>query len=296
MGENKIKGVYILIRDDDVCFFTEPWELERVHRPLLEARKPVNIAVIPLVDSRLNEHFVKGGMRELRYVPITLNQDLLEFIKQYNFEVLQHGLTHTAFSYRPLIHEFSVKEKSTIKRRAYLGMRILKRAFGKTPRFFVPPWDFLSREGYEVLSKLYYGVLLASMGYLTTRYRPIDHLIRSVPILELIPRNLPLNFMPYFIGSRLKRLNYSMVNGEFLIVEHSGLDLFVYPSKVVDIVLDRIIKCAYKRCIITILVHYWALLQDTKVLDLWHKLVDSLLALSKVHFINALELYKMLLE
>ena len=135
---------YVIIRDDDICFFTSPKELELVYRPLLEENKPVNLAVIPIVDTLLGEPFVKRRIPNIRYANIEWNKDLVEFIKQYNFEVLQHGLTHTVFQRIPrFIPEFRLRDKAELLRRVKLGMKILTNTFGRKPRFFVPPWDVL---------------------------------------------------------------------------------------------------------------------------------------------------------
>ncbi len=275
---------YIVIRDDDICYFTEPWELERVHKPLLESNKPINIAVIPLIDSKLNEPFVKKHLEELRYVPIGLNKDLVEFVKQYNFEVLQHGLTHSAFiRYRRLIHEFNIKNKEILRRRAVLGIKILSNVFGR-PRFFVPPWDSLSKEGYEVLSELYQGVLLASMGHL----RGIGRFS-----LRFLPWNIPLKFMPFFIMCRMKLQNYCFISNRFLVIEHQGL---VLSPRTGNIILEMVKEFVRKHPVVVILVHYWLLLRNPSLLALWRKLLDVLLSMSNVYFTRVSEIFRIMIK
>jgi len=146
-----------VIRGDDVNFFTSPQELERVYKPPLELNMPINLAVIPLVDSQVNEPFVKTKYTDgKRYYPVYENTELIEFIKQYNLEVLQHGLTHSVYQRCPrIIHEFRINNEKKLYTRAILGQRIIEKAFGKKPQFFIPPRDTLSRQAYRVLMKLF---------------------------------------------------------------------------------------------------------------------------------------------
>uniref|UniRef100_A0A7J3SMA0 DUF2334 domain-containing protein n=1 Tax=Fervidicoccus fontis TaxID=683846 RepID=A0A7J3SMA0_9CREN len=159
-------AINIIIRDDDVCYFTKPQLLEHIYKPSLELGLPINLAVIPLVDLERTEPIIGQGEYNKRYLSVEENKELVEFIKQHNFEVLQHGLTHEVFQrYPKFIPEFRINNRIELKRRTKIGIEILMKAFNKRPRFFVPPWDVLSKQGYEVVAKLFDGVLLTSMSH-----------------------------------------------------------------------------------------------------------------------------------
>lgn len=285
-----VKKVYVIIRDDDVCFFTRPRELELVHRPLLEENKPVNLAVIPMVDTSLNEPFVKTQIRDIRYMSIKFNVDLVEFIKQHNYEILQHGLTHGVFQQYPkFIPEFRIKNKIKLFMMAKLGMEILNRVFNVRPRFFVPPWDVMSKEALRVTSKLYCGVLLATTSH--SRKGPLGK------ILRFVPRELPLSFYPSFIISRVKYKNCIILRKRFLVLEHQGLTVSMENfADIVYSLTDSIQRIRSKRCIIQILSHYWLTLSSTSLLKLWHKLLNFLLTNPNVEIVNISELYKIIMK
>jgi hypothetical protein len=177
MDINLTPVIDIIIRDDDVSYFTKPQCLENIYRPLLELGLPINLAVIPImytqsyVALRIQDYFalnepVKPVKYDKKYLMLVgENEDLVDFVKQHNFEVLQHGLMHEKFQkHSTFIPEFCINNAVELQRRAELGIKILSKTFGKRPRFFVPPWDVLSKQGYDVTSKLFDGVLLASMA------------------------------------------------------------------------------------------------------------------------------------
>jgi len=270
---------YIIIRDDDICFFTKPRELELVHKPLLEENKPVNLAVIPMVDTSLDEPFVKVHMPDVRYASIEWNKDLVEFIRQHNFEVLQHGFAHELFSREPFIPEFRIRDKMELYRRATQGQRILEKVFSKKPRFFVPPWDVLSKQAYSVLMQLFDGVSLATLSHGRFRRWPLRL------IQDFIPWNVPLRFLPKFLSSRIRRHNYCVIN-EFLILENRGL--YVKPEFDKEFLLKVINRFDF----VTIVVHYWLLTSSNEALKMWHNILNLLLASDNVHIITFSEVYK----
>jgi len=51
-------AINILIRDDDICYFTKSNLLERIYKLLLELSLPINLAVILLVDLECTEPII----------------------------------------------------------------------------------------------------------------------------------------------------------------------------------------------------------------------------------------------
>jgi len=279
MFNRRYKKRYVIIRDDDICFFTNPRELELVHRPLLEDNKPVNLAVIPMVDTLLDEPFVKAHMPDVRYANIEWNEDLVEFIKQHNFEVLQHGFTHELFSREPFTPEFRITDRMELYRRATQGQRILEKVFGKKPRFFVPPWDVLSKQAYSVLMQLFDGVSIATLSHGRFKKRPLTL------VQNFIPWNVPSRFLPRFLSTRIKRQNYCVING-FLILENRGL--YVKP----EFDMEFLLKVINRFDFVTIVVHYWLLTSSNEAVKMWHNILDLLLANDDTYITTFSEVYK----
>lgn len=185
----------ILIRDDDISYFTPPEVIERLYSSLLKRSVPVNLSVIPKVncstplpfgtanpyfDGRLKyEPFIPPEFRGLaKSYEIADNKNLVRYIRENPLlAVTQHGVTHDLSDLAFLSGEASNGFRDTI----HQGKAVLKKAFGETPLFFTPPWDRLSLPAMEVLQSEFLGV---STGFTRRRFLPIPHwgryLIRRV--------------------------------------------------------------------------------------------------------------------
>jgi len=275
-------AINVIIREDDVCYFTKPQLLERIYKPLFELSFPINLAVIPMVDSALSEPFVERGKYGRRYLSVKENRDLVEFIKQHNFEVLQHGLTHEVFQRHPkFMPEFRISNGIELQKRAELGIKILTKTFGKRPRFFVPPWDVLSKQGYDVTVKLFDGVLLATMSY--SGRGMIGKL------LDFAPWHLPSDFVLSFFVCRIKKKNYCIFRGKFLVLEHKGL--CVSPELNEETLFDMFMSFSQKWRFIVIVNHHWLLSSNMKLLGVWRKLLNHLLSDRRVNVTSVSDLY-----
>jgi len=282
LGTKRSK-VNVIIREDDVCYFTKPQTLERIYKPLLDLNLPVNLAVIPMVSCKLNKPFIDQNYRwKDIYLNIGMNKDLIEFIKQHNFEVLQHGLTHEQFW--PNIPEFKISDEIELKKRAKLGIKILHKTFGERPRFFVPPWDVLSKQAYKIISKLYNGVILASMS-------PTKEGILG-KLCNFIPKSLPVSFIPQFIICRLKNSNYCKVYNKFVILEDRWLTVSQRLDQ--ETLLCLVNEFLNKWIIVVIVIHHWLLSSDVQLLDTWHKLLNSLLTDNRISILSAYDTYRLL--
>jgi hypothetical protein len=141
----------ILLRDDDANATTEPAQLARAYAPLLDARYPINFAVIPEVAL---DTCAPGGRRE-RFIDesaphtsatlaLQTDSSLAVWLKSNasDVEVLQHGHTHRrgidGTEFGGISHDAAAH---AIER----GAAILEMALGRRPIAFVPPWDVLSR-------------------------------------------------------------------------------------------------------------------------------------------------------
>jgi len=299
MDINLTPVIDIIIRDDDVSYFTKPQCLENIYRPLLELGLPINLAVIPImytqsyVALRIQDYFalnepVKPVKYDKKYLMLVgENEDLVDFVKQHNFEVLQHGLMHEKFQkHSTFIPEFCINNAVELQRRAELGIKILSKTFGKRPRFFVPPWDVLSKQGYDVTSKLFDGVLLASMALSGRR--------NIGKLLDFFPRHLPFNFIPSFFVYRMKGKNYCIFRGKFLVLEHRGLSIWTNFNE--EALFDMFKYFSLKWRNIVIVNHHWLLASNPKLLDMWYKLVNYILSDDRFNIVSISDLYKKLVN
>ena len=145
---------YVIIRDDDTCAVTPIACLERLYRPFLDRGLPVNLAVIPNVNTRAT--FADGkeegflcfkGANEPSHRPIGSNPELLEYLRANpGFKALHHGYEHNYL-------EFDQNDPATMGSKLDEGRRYFEAAGFPPPQTFVAPYDQLSRASYREVAR-----------------------------------------------------------------------------------------------------------------------------------------------
>jgi len=307
-----MRRTYVIIRDDDVCYFTDPEMLKLVHGPLLAFKFPANLAVIPAVSSTVSNELCKTS-KKVRYVkklpcvfPISKNRKLIEFLVENKFEIMQHGLTHEFFKRGlKIIPEFGINNSVELSKRARLGISLLERAFGRRPRFFVPPVDALSVVATKLLPKLYDGVLLASTSHFLRRnlyqgehertlLKLAVKLFSSNPLtpklLEYVPKQISISLISITSYTRvISGKGYIWSNG-CLVLAHEGLWLSQtlrreYLFDIVQRVVDE------GRDVLVIALHHQEVANNTELLTTYHKLLEFLMTSERVQVSSVSDVY-----
>lgn len=272
---------YLIIREDDVSYFTKAERLKSLYEPLLERGVPFSVSVIPCVraDSSIPPQYRKGWEyepfippdfrgKEGEY-PVGMNHELIRFLKDAGVEINQHGLSHEYVSSK---REFTLHDPQEIELRLNKGEEIILQSFGKKADFFVPPWDALSPVALRVLRENFIGLS-------TCRY-PHDL--------------LPWRLWPKFAVKKFTGRNY-LFWGRFLIVEHQGVILSrLFPSGWIFLKLKQTLE---DNDIIILVNHHWEYSLDGKGIDhlnCWHEILRYLLSREDVQFIDFHQLYKKL--
>jgi len=161
---------YVILRDDDTNALTPIDCLERLYRPFLDRRLPVNLAVIPEVRTDVRQ---ADGRREgflgprngatPPYAPIGGNGRLTDYLRSDpGWHVVQHGCHHDYL-------EFDSRSCADLRYRIERGARrLLEAGFPSCPAF-VAPYDKLSREAYSEAARQF-GVI--STGWFELRRLP----------------------------------------------------------------------------------------------------------------------------
>ena len=238
---------YILIRDDDVNFFTRPAMLEQVYGFIFENDIPINFSVIPAVNSAAKTescHFGAGSPEpflprniagEDRQFPITGNHDLLRFLNAINRkEFLLHGFEHAGKGGK---YEFESEDKKVIETKLTEGINLFEKAFGEIPETFVAPQDKYSR----------------------TAFAQIRNRFKTLSLGWVDSSRIPIAFYYRYLQMKLMHRNY-IRDGSFLITEHPGC-MF---SKFMDInemskKLDEYIAAHRMTVIVT---HHWEFFEN----------------------------------
>lgn len=281
---------YVIIRDDDISYFTKPEALTKLYGLLFEEEKSVNFSVIPQITAniRIGSRSPYRAREKIEYdpcippifrgrneeFPLNENRDLVEFLRNLeNCEILQHGLTHGLIDG---VQEFRIKDKKEIQRRADFGSAILEECFHSKPSFFVPPWDKISLEAIRFLKLRYKGL---SIG-------------------KLNPIRLSAKSWGAYIKKTLASRNY-MFYDELLIIERSRsvLNRFNAP----DSILSKVEKIIETNDVVILVNHYWEYFFDWSQLnqcffEAWEKTIEYLLQREDLHFLTFSELYNCLYD
>lgn len=252
---------YIIIRDDDISYFTTPEILEEIYGGFLEDNK-VSFSVIPNVYASIDLDKTGGyyksekidydplidpnyrGKKE--YYNIENNHKLLDFLNKKNIEILQHGYTHERINGKS---EFLINNKEIIYERAMKGKNSLKNCIKKDIEIFVPPQNVISKETMQMLNKEYKGIIAAAVY-------PLN-------------QNIDL-LLPYYLNGLFNN-NYYFHNNLLLINNHVLIDQNVALTSLKD-KMDSIIKHSK---VMVIQNHYWEFYESLNKWDKINKLIEN---------------------
>ncbi len=176
----------ILIRDDDINFFTKSSMLELIYSNAWKNQFKVSLSVIPY-QKAFNDVCIPSDFRNSQeYYSVENNKELCLFLKDRidhkHVEIIQHGVSHALIDGRG---EFSMNidvnsytntiindtythyynaygnddnnygnNKADFKSYVNIGRNILKKSLGITPVIFAPPFDDLSIKNLNLLLDL----------------------------------------------------------------------------------------------------------------------------------------------
>jgi len=242
---------YVCIRDDDVNAFTPPRMLHEAYRPLLRAGLPLNVAVVPAVETDVpidaveSNYFRQEGLRQTPIVPadargrpgrhpMTDNVEMIRFVADHpGIEIAQHGYDHAFVGGEP---EFCATGKADLAERLDRGRQVLADCFGAPPAFFVPPWDRVSQEGMALVRERFKGISLKN-GH--TGCFPRLTRLR----LRLKPWTGPFLWL-----------------GRFLVLEHPGY--VVTRFHVPAYMEEKTAALVAEETVVVLVVHHWEFFYD----------------------------------
>ena len=274
-----MRARYVLIRDDDISFFTPLKQFQEAHRYLLDHGIPFNVAVVPNVSDGVQtrdggfEGFIpeerqgKGG-----YYPVYENDALVAFLKSTEtVEPLQHGFTHerTVNGYSL----FAGTNVDRIRRALDEGTGIFKTAFGQPASTFVPPFDTVSRQGLMEIRQRFQGIGLARFPH------------------EL----LPMHMWPKFVWNK-RRHRMIFPWNEFWLVQHPGLDFTAVDVPSVQN-KDPHIKLPNVRDVFVLTLHSWRFFTPegkviSSLLNRWESFLEYLQKDIRLQFLTFTDIYQ----
>jgi Uncharacterized protein conserved in bacteria (DUF2334) len=178
---------YVIIRDDDTNALTPVDYLESLYRPFLDRRLPINLSVIPNVNTRATmengqpeEFLLTRRPGDPPNMPIGSNRELTDYLQRNSgYQINQHGYQHD-------FQEFNMADPKEIARRLDGGLDYFREAGFARPRAFIAPHDVISRPAlyqiakrFPIISKNWYelsGVPLSWWpSYLMKKFNKTEH-------------------------------------------------------------------------------------------------------------------------
>jgi hypothetical protein len=281
---------YVVIRDDDICFFTRPEMLELLYQPLLKEGKPVALSVVPAIGGgqpagALNGQFweqfrleyspcLPPNLRaEKQIFPLTPDCEIVCYLQERKgYEIVQHGYNHLAIDG---VREGMLTDTQLITEKVEASRTIMAECFGRSSEFFVVPWDDVSTETLMILKRYYKGISLHRLG---KRHVSWPRKIQAAGRRFLSDRTRT----PYFR------------DGDFLLLEYPGpiLSMFNDYKMMKMMVADFLAH----HDILVLVSHYWEYFWDWDVpnqefLSAWHDIATYLLERPDVEIVGFSKLY-----
>lgn len=246
---------YVIVRDDDTNALTPVECLETLYRPFLERGLPVNLGVIPYVNTQTQMHLGvpegflfsrKGG--EAENIPIRENKDLVFYLlRNPLFQIVQHGYQHA-------FNEFETHDRREICYCLERGTEILIEAGFPRPQTFIAPYDQFSKESLEEVASRF--DLISSGWY------------------EM--KKLPLKWWPFYALKKFcYKSHWSVGNKIFL--THPGC--LLSHKKPLNTILEEVKQSIASRKLTVLVTHWWEYFIDgpnDPFIEVLHQTLDYL--------------------
>ncbi len=197
--------------------------------------------------------------------PVEENKELVDFLKSTeSVEVVQHGFSHQRLENgRP---EFDDDDASRVARRLDEGAGQFFKAFGRDARFFVPPYDSVSKQALDQIRTRYEGISLSRISH---------HL-------------LPVSMWPQFLWAKWHHRFIIQWKG-FHIVQHPGFD----PWSSIDSIKPESPSQTWPniRDVLVLVLHSWQFFTEDgqlkeDMLRRWEVFLDALISSRKIKFLK----------
>tara|TARA_Y100001968_G_C19454442_1_gene771579 strand:- start:21083 stop:21919 length:837 start_codon:yes stop_codon:yes gene_type:complete len=143
-----------VIRDDDLCFFTNHDELYKLYSDIWD-HYPITFAAVPWQKGTFAGHIPLKYWHTNKSFPIGENKDLIEFLNLYknkgNLDIVLHGINHTynkvGLKFIPELVDYNDDFKSSIAE----AKTYLDKLFNTDINIFVPPSNTIRKDLAKIL-------------------------------------------------------------------------------------------------------------------------------------------------
>ena len=241
----------ILIRDDDTNFFTKSNMLESIYSKAWGNRFRVSLSVIPY-QRAINDVCVPPDFRKSQeHYSIENNNELCSFLKEKinsnHVEIIQHGVSHSLTDGRgefcgqidgnneninrtikdTFTHYYSSLNNDTHKKNSRIGFNsyieigrnIIKKSLNVDPILFTPPFDDISKNNLNLISRLGMIPIYGQSNYHRFFKSPlIPNYFKEYFARKLLKKFANVGFIIPFIMSNVDYYNNSNTRGIMLYI------------------------------------------------------------------------------
>ena len=167
----------LIIRDDDLSYWTRPTEIEKVYKPIFDKKVKVSFATIPFSVKMYNAGNFNTFYQALEEKPIGENKEIINYIKEKIkenlVEIMLHGYNHL-YSFEcdgkidfaikenleksrrihkkiKFLGEYNYQDYKTLNKKTRLGKEYLEDLFKVKIKNFVPPSNQINKSGIKAI-------------------------------------------------------------------------------------------------------------------------------------------------
>ncbi len=272
----------LIIRDDDLSFFTTVDEIEEIYAPFFKKGVKVSFATIPFSVKMYHAGDFNNFYQELKENPIDKNSSLIEYIKDKikldHVEIMLHGYNHlyafktkkgkiypaTKKNLEPFrksgkkitfLGEYNYQDFTTLFKKTKDAKEYLEDIFCTKIKNFVPPSNQIDKNGIKAISKN----SLNLSGMINRSYNREINLIGLYSYLKRVVFKL-----------KNKNLTYPYIMDY---KDHKELCAYALtPSTNLKRYYDQLKFCKEKEIAFSLATHYWELKGDLR--DRFYEIIE----------------------
>jgi peptidoglycan/xylan/chitin deacetylase (PgdA/CDA1 family) len=263
----------VLIRDDDISYFTHPEELAEIYKNIWDLC-PISLSVVPFHTGTQTKGIPSEFWNSPETFPLEKNEALVKFlrekIKEKKICIMLHGYNHKDYSAGP---EFVAGEDLYNKVRE--GKKYLEELLETSITTFVPPHNSFSQAGFEAVVKNNLNII-------------------GIPHFRKFKRlQHPRYWLPF-----LKKMYYKfLIKSSYPFVmdfkDHKEIAYYtVSPSASRQELFQASTIINQKNGIFCIATHYWEILKNKPTRELFYALWNHLSQLPNTTFLSANDLFQ----
>jgi hypothetical protein len=199
----------IIIRDDDINYFTRTSMLYKLYSEAWRKGFKTSLCVVPnqkTINDLAEAHafFIPPSERgKQSYHPISENQELVKYVRdkvrKTQASITLHGYSHEYWGTLP---EFATKDTLELRKRLENGLRILRNTFDTEINVFVLPNETVSPEALNIIQEKGLTALKRKSVFDTFNESPLPQLLKQTitkRLLRIYMKGEKHDFSPTFM-------------------------------------------------------------------------------------------------